>query len=128
MIAQMGEDIKMNPNTQATQTQAVQATPVNGATVATKPTMEQLLARIAELEAASQAGITYKCHGAGEKYTDGQGKEQIGKGAMSMSGLGRFPVTLYKSQWDRLVAEVKNGSVDAALLRFKDKLAVKGSK
>ena len=28
------------------------------------------------------------------------------KGAVSVYGLGRFPVTLYRSQWDRLVANV----------------------
>lgn len=27
-----------------------------------------------------------------------------GKGAVSVYGLGRFPVTLYKSQWDKLLA------------------------
>lgn len=26
-----------------------------------------------------------------------------GKGALSVYGLGRFPVTLYKSQWNRLL-------------------------
>lgn len=28
------------------------------------------------------------------------------KGALSVYGLGRFPVTLYKGQWERLLAEV----------------------
>jgi hypothetical protein len=27
------------------------------------------------------------------------------KGAVSVYGLGRFPVTLYKEQWDKLLAE-----------------------
>jgi hypothetical protein len=27
------------------------------------------------------------------------------KGAVSLYGLGRFPVTLYKEQWDRLLAQ-----------------------
>jgi hypothetical protein len=27
------------------------------------------------------------------------------KGAMSVYGLGRFPVTLYRSQWDRLLSD-----------------------
>ena len=97
---------------------------VNGAT----PTIEQLMARIRELESAQQAGISYKCYAAGEKYTDGQGKEQIGKGVMSMSGLGKFPVSLYESQWRRLIAEVKSGNVEANLTKFTGKLAVKGSK
>jgi hypothetical protein len=29
------------------------------------------------------------------------------KGGMSIYGLGRFPVTLYKGQWKRLLADVK---------------------
>jgi hypothetical protein len=28
------------------------------------------------------------------------------KGGVSVYGLGRFPVTLYKSQWDRLIAHI----------------------
>ena len=30
------------------------------------------------------------------------------KGAVSVYGLGRFPVTLYKSQWARLLNEAQN--------------------
>lgn len=29
------------------------------------------------------------------------------KGALSVYGLGRFPVTLYKEQWERLLAKVE---------------------
>ena len=29
-----------------------------------------------------------------------------GKGAVSVYGLGRFPVTLYQEQWDKLLAQV----------------------
>ena len=28
------------------------------------------------------------------------------KGAVSVYGLGRFPVTLYKEQWDKLIADL----------------------
>ena len=108
---------------QVTGNQQVNAKPVNGATA--EPTLAELKARIAELEAAQQAGITYKCHAAGEEYTDGQGKVQTGKGAMSLSGLGRFPVTLYKNQWQKLIAEVKNGNLEKALAKFEGKLSVK---
>jgi hypothetical protein len=31
-----------------------------------------------------------------------------GKGALSVYGLGRFPVTLYKGQWNRLIENVEN--------------------
>jgi len=36
------------------------------------------------------------------------------KGAVSVYGLGRFPVTLYQEQWDKLIASV------AELKRFID--------
>lgn len=57
----------------------------------------ELLARVEELEAklerqrqASQRRISLKVSE---------------KGALSLYGLGRFPVTLYKSQWLRLLDE-----------------------
>lgn len=113
-------------NQQVTANQPVNATPVTPVKTANgKPTYEELLAQLAELTAANQAGISYKCHAAGEEYTDGQGKTQTGKGVMSMSGLGKFPVSLYESQWRRLIAEVKNGTVEAKLTLFAGKLAKK---
>ncbi len=34
------------------------------------------------------------------------------KGAVSVYGLGKWPVTLYKSQWDAMIAFVKSGAVE----------------
>jgi hypothetical protein len=51
---------------------------------------EELLARIAELEAKLEKRQTISC-----KVSE--------KGAMSVYGLGRFPVTLYRQQWERLL-------------------------
>ena len=57
-----------------------------------EPTKEELLARIAELEA--QAGSKKK----------GNLEFRVGeKGGVSVYGLGRFPVTLYYEQWIRLL-------------------------
>ena len=46
------------------------------------------------------------------------------KGGVSLYGLGRFPVTLYASQWERLIAEVEQIKtflqVNAALLSHKE--------
>ena len=83
--------------------------------VAGQPTVEQLMARIRELESAQQSsrtanGITFKV-GA--------------KGGLSAYGLGRFPVTLYRSQWERLIASVEAGEVKAAIDANADILAVK---
>jgi hypothetical protein len=57
-----------------------------------EPTKEELLARIAELE-----------RGAAEKKTAGALSFKVSeKGAVSVYGMGRFPVTLYYEQWMRL--------------------------
>ncbi len=58
-----------------------------------QPTVEELLARIASLEAAAKAGSTRALT---LKVSE--------KGALSIYGLGRFPITLYLSQFDKLNA------------------------
>ena len=45
------------------------------------------------------------------------------KGAMSVYGLGRWPVTLYRSQWTRLLAQ--HDAIDAFLVTHSDMLAEK---
>ena len=58
----------------------------------TEPTEEELLARIAELDA--QGGARKR----------GSIEFKVGeKGGVSVYGLGRFPVTLYYEQWIRLL-------------------------
>jgi hypothetical protein len=52
-------------------------------------TREQLLALVATMQAAPARKISMKVSE---------------KGALSLYGLGRFPVTLYRTQWDRLLA------------------------
>jgi hypothetical protein len=47
------------------------------------------------------------------------------KGALSRYGLGKFPVTLYASQWRKVIADVENGTLQATLAKFADKLAEK---
>lgn len=54
---------------------------------------EQLLARVAELEAKLNSQAS-----GGIKVSD--------KGAVSVYGLGRFPVTLYKTQWVKLQSKM----------------------
>lgn len=51
-------------------------------------TRDELLAKIAAMQAQQQQRITLK-------VTE--------KGGLSVYGLGRWPVTLYASQWDRLI-------------------------
>lgn len=47
------------------------------------------------------------------------------KKALSMYGLGRFPFTAYKSQWRRIVEEVKSGRLEEALDLYDGDLADK---
>jgi hypothetical protein len=57
-----------------------------------EPTKEELLARIAELE--QQMGTKHS----------GKLEFRVGeKGGVSVYGLGRFPVTLYYEQWNKLL-------------------------
>ena len=58
----------------------------------TEPTKEELLARIAELEKQ-----------VGSKKTGRLEFKVSEKGGVSVYGLGRFPVTLYYEQWQRLL-------------------------
>lgn len=58
-------------------------------TVTVNMTKEQLIARIAELEAKKSPKLYAKVSE---------------KGACSVYGMGRFPVTLYDEQWDKLIA------------------------
>jgi hypothetical protein len=60
-------------------------------------TKEQLVALIAQMNAQPPRKLTMKVTA---KKDDGTGTD----GALSLYGLGRFPVTLYKSQWERLFA------------------------
>ncbi|HEX4807664.1 MAG TPA: hypothetical protein VH325_01965 [Bryobacteraceae bacterium] len=58
-----------------------------------EPTKEELLARIAELERQAE-----------KKKTAGALSFKVSdKGAVSVYGMGRFPVTLYYEQWLRLL-------------------------
>jgi hypothetical protein len=47
------------------------------------------------------------------------------KGALSIYGLGRFPVTLYQEQWTKLLA--MSDQIKAFIAENKDKLKVKES-
>lgn len=62
-----------------------------------EPTKEELLARIAELEKQTSS------------RSRGSLEFRVGeKGGVSVYGLGRFPVTLYYEQWNRLLDAADN--------------------
>jgi hypothetical protein len=76
----------------------------------TEPTYEELKSRLAELEAKVQRGGNLNF-----KVSD--------KGAASVYGLGRFPVTLYYEQWVRLLDKAQE--LRSFLEANKDKLKLK---
>ena len=67
-------------------------------------TREQLEALVSKLQAQGQRKLTCKVTA---PKADGKGSS----GAIAVYGLGRFPVTLYASQWERLVEFVKEGGI-----------------
>ena len=80
----------------------------------TEPTKEELLARIAELEKS-----------AGSKRTGRLEFRVSEKGGVSVYGLGRFPVTLYYEQWQRLLGTTEE--LQAFLEENKSKLKLKNA-
>ncbi len=59
-------------------------------------TEEEMKAEIERLKAKNEALV---------KSSSGQVSLKVSqKGGVSVYGLGRFPVTLYKEQWDKLLA------------------------
>jgi hypothetical protein len=79
----------------------------------TEPTKEELLARIAELEKQAASRKARKL-----EFRVSE------KGAVSVYGLGRFPVTLYQEQW-RALLDVAD-ELRAFIEENKDRLKVKG--
>ena len=86
---------------------------------------EALRAKLAEMEAALAAKakpITMKV--TAPKANKITGEMEGTSGAISIYGLGRFPITLYRSQWERLIAAIPDlqAFIEAnkALLATKD--------
>jgi len=73
-----------------------------------EPTYEELKAKLAALEAEKATGLSFKVSE---------------KGALSVYGLGRFPVTLYHEQWKKLLE--KSGAILEFIEANKDKLKTK---
>lgn len=70
--------------------------------------LEKLKAENASLKKARNAGVSFKVSE---------------KGAVSVYGLGRFPVTLYKEQWERLLSS--GDQIRAFMAENSEKLKVK---
>jgi len=71
---------------------------------------EQLVALVAQMAAQPARKLSMK-------VTD--------KGGLSVYGLGRFPTTLYRSQWERLLADDSVAQIKAFMADNADLLATK---
>lgn len=94
-----------NNTVKAVETKVVNAIPAtNGQTSARDAEMAELRATVARLEAAAkiQNKLTLKV---GEK------------GGLSVYGMGKFPVTLYAGQWERLL---ENAEVIKEFIKLND--------
>lgn len=83
--------------------------------IGTQPTMAEVMAQLQALKAENERLKA-------SKATSGSIKVS-GKGAVSVYGLGRFPVTLYKSQWEKLFA--RQSEVSDFITQNESLLAVK---
>ena len=78
-----------------------------------EPTYEELKAKLSQLEKEVEV-----------KKRSGDLIFKVGeKGGVSVYGLGRFPVSLYRGQWERLIAFIPE--VSAFIAANADKLTVK---
>lgn len=87
-----------------------------------QPTADEQLAEMARKLAAAEAALAEakaSAKGAPRKVTC----KVTEKGGLSAYGMGRFPITLYKSQWQKLIAEID--TVKAALIENDHLLTVK---
>lgn len=78
-------------------------------------TQAELLAQIAKLQAENAALKAKPVRSLSLKVTE--------KGGISLYGMGRFPVTLYRGQWERLIGA--SAEITAFIEANADKLTVK---
>lgn len=64
-------------------------------------TREQLIEQLMAAQKASERKITMKV--TAQKLNEKTGKMEGTSGAISLYGLGRFPITLYRGQMERLL-------------------------
>jgi hypothetical protein len=80
----------------------------------------ELIAIIAAMRESNKGKLSLKVTTPREAKGDDKGSSG---GAISVYGLGRFPTTLYRSQWERLLDEAD--TIRAFIAANADKLATK---
>lgn len=94
------------------------STALSLAAVTATETPEQELARLRAENAKLKAN----------KANQGTSMKVSEKGGISLYGLGRFPVTLYRSQWATVIGMVKDGTLEAFIEANKHVLKEKPAK
>lgn len=83
----------------------------------------EVQAYIASLQAKASALKAIHLKVTAPKLDEKSGEMKGTSGAISLYGMGRFPITLYRGQWERLIAAVPQIEVfiaaNAALLSVK---------
>jgi hypothetical protein len=74
---------------------------------------EQLLALVSKLAANQPEPKTITAKVTAKKPDPKTGEMKGTDGAISLYGLGRFPITLYAGQWERLAEYIKSGKLEA---------------
>jgi hypothetical protein len=80
-----------------------------------------LAEQVAQLKAENEALKARNAHRA-----PGLSFKVSEKGGVSVYGLGRFPVTLYREQWERLLAPEQVEALRAFIVAHVDQLKTKG--
>jgi hypothetical protein len=85
------------------------------------------MTRAEQLAQLTQAELIAKLT-AMESNRPSNGLKVSTKGAVSLYGVGRFPVTLYRSQWERVIEMVQDGTIPNFIAANADSLASKPGK
>lgn len=84
----------------------------------------EVQAYIASLQAKASAPRALHLKVTAPKLDEKSGEMKGTSGAISLYGMGRFPITLYRGQWERLIAAVPQ--IEAFIEANKALLSVKG--
>ncbi len=107
----------VKPAPKAPKASEITAPTVKVQTAPADPALVAELARLREENARLTAKVTHAAR-TSLKVSE--------KGAVSVYGLGRFPVTLYREQWERLLAPALVAEIQAFIVDNAARLHVKG--
>lgn len=89
-------------------------------------TLAAMAKQIREMQAANEA-MALELAKAKKASTGKLSLKVSEKGALSVYGMGRFPVTLYSGQWEKLLADSTVASIKQFIVEHAKELATKDS-